>query len=219
MNYIKQLNGFYSTLDYKPLPTNAIAVYTILLQIANRTGWIDEFKVANSILMSKCDLDKQKLIRARNYLSQQGYIKYKKGKNQTEMPAYSIVQLYDNTANNTPDDTADDTADDTNNKQNKTKLTYCSTEKELADNFDKIWKIYPRKEGKDTAFKHYKVWLKGKKYAGRTVKLDNRQMWYAVKGYADLMKEKQTERKYIKTGGVFFNEAIIEYVKEEKQNE
>ena len=27
---------------------------------------------------------------------------------------------------------------------------------ELADNFDKIWKLYPRKDGKNTAFNHYK---------------------------------------------------------------
>lgn len=91
-----------------------------------------------------------------------------------------------------------------------------SKEKELADNFDKIWKIYPRKDGKSTAFNHYKSWLKGKKYAGRTVKLDNRQMWYAVKEYAELMTAKKVEKKYIKTGKVFFNETIMEYVKEEK---
>lgn len=87
--------------------------------------------------------------------------------------------------------------------------------KELADNFDKIWKIYPRKDGKNTAFNHYKAWLKGKKYAGRTIKLTNRQMWLATKKYADLMKEKNTEKQYVKMGSTFFNEAIMEYVEDE----
>ena len=32
-------------------------------------------------------------------------------------------------------------------------------ETELADNFDKIWKLYPRKDGKNTAYRHYKAWL------------------------------------------------------------
>lgn len=85
-------------------------------------------------------------------------------------------------------------------------------ETELADNFDKIWQIYPRKDGKNMAFNHYKAWLKGKNYAGRIVKLDNRQMWYATKKYADLVKENKTEKQYIKMGSTFFNDAIMEYV-------
>ena len=40
-------------------------------------------------------------------------------------------------------------------------------------------------------------------------------MWLAVKKYADLMEEKQTEKQYIKMGSTFFNEAIMEYVEEE----
>lgn len=85
-------------------------------------------------------------------------------------------------------------------------------ETELADNFDKIWQIYPRKDGKNMAFNHYKAWLKGKNYAGRIVKLDNRQMWYATKKYADLVKENKTEKQYVKMGSTFFNDAIMEYV-------
>ena len=84
--------------------------------------------------------------------------------------------------------------------------------KELADNFDKIWQIYPRKDGKNTAFNHYKAWLKGRNYAGRIVKLDNKQMWYATKRYADLVAKNKTEKQYIKMGSTFFNDAITEYV-------
>ncbi len=86
---------------------------------------------------------------------------------------------------------------------------------ELADNFDKIWALYPRKDGKNTAFNHYKSWLKGKKYAGRTVKLTNKQMWFATKKYADLMLQEKREKQYIKMGSTFFNETIMEYVEEE----
>ncbi len=82
----------------------------------------------------------------------------------------------------------------------------------LAEDFDKIWDIYPRKDGKNTAFKHYKAWLSGKKYAGRTVKLTNKAMWLAVKKYADLMEQNKTDKQYIKMGSTFFNEAIMEYV-------
>ena len=78
VNYIKQLNEFYSTLDYKPLSDKAIAIYGFLLHIANKTGWLEEFKVANSTLMGKCRLNISALQRARNELITQGYIGYKK---------------------------------------------------------------------------------------------------------------------------------------------
>lgn len=94
INYIKQLNEFYSTLDYKPLSSNAISLYCFLLHIANKTGWLNEFKVANSVLMSKCKLNSSALQRARMELINNNYITYKKGSNQNEMPKYSIVILY-----------------------------------------------------------------------------------------------------------------------------
>ncbi len=84
----------------------------------------------------------------------------------------------------------------------------------LAENFDKIWVLYPRKEGKDKAFKHYKSWLVGKKYAGRIIKLTDKQMWYATKKYADLIESEKVEKQFIKMGSTFFNESIMEYVEE-----
>lgn len=101
------------------------------------------------------------------------------------------------------------------NIQNTKKETICSFDEQLANDFDKIWSIYPRKEGKNASFNHYKSWLKGKKYAGRTVKLTNRQMWFATKKYADYILQNKVEKKYIKMGSTFFNEAIMEYVEVE----
>lgn len=80
MNLEKQLDEFYSTLDYKPVSSNAIAIYTILLQIAKKTNWIKDFKVANTILTSKTRLSVSALQRARNELIMNNYITYKKRK-------------------------------------------------------------------------------------------------------------------------------------------
>lgn len=80
MNLEKQLDEFYSTLDYKPISSNAIAIYTILLQIAKKTNWIKDFKVANTILTSKTRLSVSALQRARNELIMNNYITYKKRK-------------------------------------------------------------------------------------------------------------------------------------------
>lgn len=75
----KQLKEFYTTLDYKPLSANAISIYIVLLQIACKTDWIKEFKVANTVLMSKIkNLNISGLQRARNELINSKFIKYKK---------------------------------------------------------------------------------------------------------------------------------------------
>lgn len=75
----KQLSEFYSTLDYKPISANAIAVYLMLLQIDRKTEWLTEFKVTNTILMSKFKgLNISSLQRARNELINNQYIQYKK---------------------------------------------------------------------------------------------------------------------------------------------
>ncbi len=137
INYIKQLNEFYSILDYKPLSSNAISLYGFLLHVANKTGWLNEFRVANTTIMSKCKLNTSALQRARMELINNGYIRYKKGSNQNEMPRYSLVILYFEQANAQADKQADEQANNQaedipnttpnaqpgehNNKQNNTK--------------------------------------------------------------------------------------------------
>ena len=75
----KQLSEFYSTLDFKPISANAISIYLMLLQIDRKTDWLREFKVTNTILMSKIKrLNISSLQRARNELINNGYILYKK---------------------------------------------------------------------------------------------------------------------------------------------
>lgn len=75
----KQLSEFYSTLDYKPISANAISIYLVLLEIARKTEWLCEFKVTNTILMSKVKgLNISALQRARNELINNQYILYRK---------------------------------------------------------------------------------------------------------------------------------------------
>ena len=79
MDIEKQFSEFYSTLDYKPLSANAISIYLVLLEIARKTDWLGEFKVTNTILMSKVKgLNISSLQRARNELLNNEYISYKK---------------------------------------------------------------------------------------------------------------------------------------------
>lgn len=78
LNYISQLEKFYSTLDYRPLSTNAIALYQFLLHMAYELEWPDYIKVTNTILTSKLKMTISTLQRARNELIQNKFISYKK---------------------------------------------------------------------------------------------------------------------------------------------
>lgn len=79
INIQKQLSEFYSILDIKPISANAISIYLVLLQIDCKTDWLQEFKVTNTILMSKIKgLNISALQRARNELINNQYICYKK---------------------------------------------------------------------------------------------------------------------------------------------
>ena len=91
----RQLDEFYSTLDFKPLSANAISIYLVLLEIDRKTDWLYEFRVTNTILMSKVKgLSISALQRARNELINNQYIFFKKGTNQNVASTYTINKLY-----------------------------------------------------------------------------------------------------------------------------
>ena len=95
IDYEKQLDAFYSLVDFRPLSTKAISIYNFLLHIAYKTDWADEFTAANTTIMSKLRLTLKELQTARNELITKKYIIYKKGSNQNKAPKYSIIRLYE----------------------------------------------------------------------------------------------------------------------------
>ena len=89
----------------------------------------------------------------------------------------------------------------------------------LQENFEKIWKEYPRKKGKAKAFGYYKQWIKGRKISGITKKLTNEQIEHAVRKYKAECKKNRTEEQYIKHGDTFFNKGILDYIEQEEKQE
>jgi hypothetical protein len=83
----------------------------------------------------------------------------------------------------------------------------------LAHDFEIIYAEYPRKEGKNNAFKAYKAWKAGKKMVGKTIKLTNEQMYNAVIKYRQECEAEKREKKYIKQADTFFRN-INEYVED-----
>ena len=72
--------------------------------------------------------------------------------------------------------------------------------KEYAAEFEPIWKIYPRKEGKKNALQYYSRSRK----AGASAE----EITAGVKRYDEKMKYEKRESQYIKTGGNFFREEL-----------
>lgn len=95
------------------------------------------------------------------------------------------------------------------------------TKQEMSDEekFEELWKIYPRKQGKNEAFRHYRSWLKGKEYCGQRLKLTPRQMWFAICKYRDYLRENKVDKNYIQMGSTFFNSTIHEYLATEEEIE
>ena len=73
------------------------------------------------------------------------------------------------------------------------------SENELKQDFEELWKLYPRKEGKKDAFNYYKKAIKN----GTT----NEQIRQGIENYKAWLKAKN-ETVYIKQGSTFFSKEV-----------
>lgn len=71
------------------------------------------------------------------------------------------------------------------------------SEKQLEEDFSKLWKLYPRKEGKKKAYEAYKRAIK----QGVT----NKEIQAGIVNYLKQIKIQGTDKKYIKQGSTWFN--------------
>lgn len=70
-------------------------------------------------------------------------------------------------------------------------------QKQLEEDFNKLWKLYPRKEGKKKAFEAYKKAIKN----GTT----NKEIQTGIVNYLTQIKVQGTSKQYIKQGSTWFN--------------
>ena len=71
------------------------------------------------------------------------------------------------------------------------------SEEQLDEDFNKLWKLYPRKEGKKKAYEAYKRAIK----RGVT----NKEIQTGIVNYLTQIKIQGTDKKYIKQGSTWFN--------------
>lgn len=95
---------------------------------------------------------------------------------------------------NTP---IDEKVKDNNTSINNTNNTNVHSVKKLRDDFEKLWKLYPRKKGKEAAFKHYKKAIK----SGSS----NKEIQEGILEYQKEIKFNQITEEYIKHGSTWFS--------------
>ena len=77
MNYLREINAFYDSIELNPLSTGQIALWHALMQVNNKCAWTEWFTVANVTLQSKTGLHKNTVFQTRNVLKQNGYIDFR----------------------------------------------------------------------------------------------------------------------------------------------
>lgn len=137
-----------------------------------------------------------------NNLSDKGYIKidYDREGKQVKKRTMKVVRklttpylenyrpyLENDKENNTSSNTS-------NNDQSDLKKI---REQQLEEDFNKLWKLYPRKEGKKKAFEAYKRAIKN----GTT----NKEIQTGIVNYLTQIRVQRTSKQYIKQGSTWFN--------------
>lgn len=213
MNYIIQIKAFYDRLEINPLNSSEIALWFALMSINNKTAWSDKFTVAASVLCQKSGMkDTSKssnFFKARNALAQAGLITWRSRKG-NQAAEYSITRLYSDLPTYSVDNSVDSSVGNgvgnsvgssvalNKHKLNKTKKNQEKSSRDdgsLESNFEKLWKLYPKKAGKKPAFNAYKRAIK----KGVT----NKQI---QTGIVELIKH-QKDKKYYPNGSTWFNQA------------
>ncbi len=84
-----------------------------------------------------------------------------------------------------------------NNNRSTAKAVDRVSEKQLKEDFEKLWKLYPRKEGKKKAFEAYK----------RAIKKDttNKDIQTGIVSYLKHINAQGITKQYIKQGSTWFN--------------
>ena len=201
VNYLKQILAINQQQLINPLSAGQFILLYALMNVNNDCAWKEWFTVANSRLELFTQLSEAGIKKARNELSQKGYIEFKT--NHGKATSYKIIKQYNDVAPSTAPSTAPSSAPSSAlNKEKESNLNESKSNnisaKLLENQFNALWDIYPRKERKNDAFKAY---IKAIKKGVEHTKIQN-----GLKSYIEYVKANQTETKYIKQGGTWFNQ-------------
>lgn len=84
-------------------------------------------------------------------------------------------------------------------KEQYNKSSNNSVQKRLEEDFEKLWKLYPKKVGKPQAFKAYKKFIKKKD-------VTNKKIQTGIVNYLKQINIQRTTKEYIKNGSTWFKD-------------
>ena len=193
VNYLKQILSINQRQLINPLSAGQFILLYALMNVNNDCAWKEWFTVANSRLELFTQLSETGIKKARNELSQKGYIEFKT--NHGKATSYKIIKQYNDVAPSVAPSVALNKEKEIEVKESKSNNI---SAKLLENQFNDLWDIYPRKERKNDAFKAYsKAIKKG---------VEHTTIQNGLKSYIEYVKANQTETKYIKQGGTWFNQ-------------
>lgn len=201
----------------KQLPQGAKLLYSEITALSNKNGYCwasnDYFAKLYSVSIGtikswlKCLEDNSYIHRV---------IKYKSGSKEVEQRFISLAPRSENLPPSVRKLThpRSENCPDNNTSINKN-IRASST---LESDFEKLWKLYPKKIGKKPALAAYKRVMSRKKNPAT-----NRQIQDGIVAYRQLIKSKGTEKQFIKDGSTFFNQEswndYLEVIKEEQEEQ
>lgn len=159
-------------------------------------GW--QFYVSQ--LAKACHLSKDTLQKELKTLETYGYLERTRRKNEKGQWCGYTWELIDYPSQPKQQELA--TEQPTQIEQPKKESVQNAKEKQLEEDFEKLWELYPNKKGKTAAFKAYKRAIKD----GTT----NKEIQTGIVAYKKQIAINHTEKQYIKHGGTFFNQRCWE---------
>lgn len=95
MNYLKEINAFYTRVDLNSLSASAVSLWHALMQINNKARWKKTFTASALALRTFSRLTESSFKRARNELKEKGYIDFK-SRTSNQAPIYQMNSLVEN---------------------------------------------------------------------------------------------------------------------------
>ncbi|MFR6585067.1 MAG: helix-turn-helix domain-containing protein [Lacticaseibacillus rhamnosus] len=201
----------------KQLPQGAKLLYSEITALSNKNGycWASNdyfaklYSVSNSTIQSWL-----KSLEDKSYISR--VIKYKSGSKEVEQRFISLNPHPENCT--TPPRKLGDPHPENWQENNTSINKNIRASSTLESDFEKLWKLYPKKIGKKPALAAYKRAMSRKKNPAT-----NRQIQDGIVAYRQLINSKGTEKRFVKDGSTFFNQEAwndyLEVVKEERDEQ
>ncbi|TGY56904.1 helix-turn-helix domain-containing protein [Ligilactobacillus murinus] len=186
----------------------AILLFGEIYSMLNVTG---KFYMSNNTLAKRLDCSRKSIINYINLLKKQGYIETENViDDETNAIAGRMITLgrvvqqnslgwsngiHQGSETGFTQRKHSNRTSNTNDQNSKNSSQ--SGIKQLEEDFNKLWKLYPRKEGKKKAFEAYKRAIKN----GTT----NKEIQTGIVNYLTQIRVQRTNKQYIKQGSTWFN--------------